>query len=85
MARPAPYWFLPISENDSAMIDELRPMLTYGWGCIPVTCRLGRTAFTTSIMPRNGVFLIPLKVAVLKAESVSPAVAITIHVTMALR
>jgi len=85
VARPAPYWFLPISENDSAMIDELRPMLTYGWGCIPVTCRLGRTAFTTSIMPRNGVFLIPLKVAVLKAESVSPAVAITIHVTMALR
>ena len=82
---PAPYWFLPISEDDSAMIDELKPMLTYGWGCIPVTCRLGRTAFTTSIMPRNGVYLIPLKVAVRTAESVSPDVPITLHVTMALR
>ena len=33
---PAPYWFLPIGPDDSAMIDELKPMLTYGWGCIPV-------------------------------------------------
>jgi hypothetical protein len=82
---PAPYWFLPISGDDSAMINELKPLLTYGWGCIPVTCRLGRTAFTTSIMPRNGVYLIPLKVAVRKAESVSPDVPITLHVTMTLR
>jgi hypothetical protein len=82
---PAPYWFLPISDDDSAMIDELKPMLTYGWGCIPVTCLLGRTEFTTSIMPRNGVYLIPLKDKVRKAEGVTEDDKITVHVVMALR
>lgn len=82
---PAPYWFLPISPDDSAMIDELKPMLTYGWGAIPVTCRLGRTTFTTSIMPRDGVYLIPLKVAVRKGERITPDAPVTIHVTMTLR
>lgn len=81
---PAPYWFLPIGADDSAMIDELKPMLTYGWGCIPVTCRLGRTEFTTSIMPRQGRYLIPLKDKVRAAEAVTPGSPITVHVTMTL-
>lgn len=82
---PAPYWFLPISADDSAMIDELKPMLTYGWGCIPVTCRLGRTEFTTSIMPRQGVYLVPLKDKVRAAEGVTPGTPISVHVRMSLR
>ncbi len=82
---PAPYWFLPISSDDSAVIEELKPMLTYGWGCIPVTCRLGGTTFTTSIMPRHGVYLIPLKDKVRTAEGVTPDAPITVHVSMTLR
>ncbi len=82
---PAPYWFLPIGEDDSAMIDELKPLLTYGWGCIPVSCRLGRTTFTTSMMPRNGAYLVPLKDKVRTAEGVTPDAPITVHVEMTLR
>jgi hypothetical protein len=82
---PAPFWFLPLSTDDSAMIDELKPMLTYGWGCIPVTCRLGRTEFTTSMMPRQGIYLIPLKDKVRTAEGVTEDATITVHVTMTLR
>ena len=82
---PAPYWFLPFGPDDSAMLDEMTAMLTYGWGCIPVTCRLGATSFTTSLMPHDGVYHIPLKNAVRVAESVSPAVPITVHVSIALR
>ena len=76
MARPAPYWFLPIG---AAMIDEL----THGWGCIPVTYRLGRTEFTTSIMPRQGAYLIPRKDKVRAAEGVTPGS--PMHVSMTLR
>ena len=82
---PAPFWFLPINSDDSAMIDELKPMLTYGWGCIPVTCRIGRTEFTTSIMPKEGLYLIPLKVAVRTAAGITPDAPVTVHVTMTLR
>ncbi len=82
---PAPYWFLPFTPDDSAMIDELKPMLTYGWGCIPVSVRIGRTTFTTSIMPRDGVYLIPLKVVVRKAESLAEDSPITARVTFEMR
>lgn len=82
---PAPYWFLPFSPDDSAMVDEMKPMLTYGWGCIPVTCVLGHTEFTTSIMPRQGVYLIPLKDKVRKAEGVTAETPVTVRVSFTLR
>lgn len=82
---PAPFWFLPFSDDDSAMLDELKPMLTYGWGCIPVTCRLGDTEFTTSLMPRHGTYLIPLKDKVRSAEGVTPDSLVTVEVRFALR
>lgn len=82
---PAPFWFLPFSEDDSAVIDDLKPMLTYGWGCIPVTCRIGKSTFTTSIMPRQGRYLIPLKDAVRTAENIDPDTSVTAHVSFEMR
>jgi hypothetical protein len=82
---PAPFWFLPFTADDSAIIDELKPMLTYGWGCIPVTCRIRETTFTTSIMPRQGLYLIPLKDAVRKAEGIVPEVSVTARVSFEVR
>jgi len=82
---PAPFWFLPFTVDDSAMIDELKPMLTYGWGCIPVSVRIGDTPFTTSIMPRQGVYLIPLKDKVRKAEGLAPDLHITAQVSFEMR
>jgi hypothetical protein len=82
---PAPFWFLPFPDDDSAMIDELKSMLTYGWGCIPVSVRIGRTTFTTSIMPKDGLYLIPLKVAVRTAEGIVPDVPVTARVSFEMR
>ena len=82
---PAPFWFLPFTTDDSAMIDELKPMLTYGWGCIPVTVRIRRTTFTTSIMPKDGLYLIPLKVAARRAEGIVPDVPVTARVSFEMR
>jgi hypothetical protein len=82
---PAPFWFLPFTTDDSAVIDELEPMLTYGWGCIPVTVRIGRTTFTTSIMPKDGLYLIPLKVAVRKAEGIALDLPVTAHASFEMR
>ena len=82
---PAPFWFLPFSVDDSAMVDDMKHLLTYGWGCIPVTCRLGGTTFTTSLMPHDGIYQIPLKDAVRKAESVTADRPVTVHVSIELR
>lgn len=68
---PAPFYFVDIPEDESAAISEVRQSLTYGWGVIPVTVKLGKTEWTTSLFPRNGLYAVPVKDAIRKAESVT--------------
>jgi len=44
--------------------------LSYGWGCIPAEVTLGATTATTSLVPRDGGYLVPLKVALRRPEDV---------------
>jgi uncharacterized protein DUF1905 len=67
---PAPHVFVPLPEEESDTIEAMKSMLTYGWGVIPVTARVGDTEFRTSLFPKDGVFLLPLKVAVRRAEGI---------------
>jgi hypothetical protein len=60
---PAPFVFAPISEEESAAIKAFAKKASYGWGCIPVVARIGDTEFTTSIMPKDGRLLLPVKMA----------------------
>ena len=36
-------------------------MATYGWGVIPVVARIGDVEFETSLFPKDGGYLLPLK------------------------
>ena len=67
---PAPHVFVPLPEEESDTIEAMKSMLTYGWGVIPVTAQVGDTEFRTSLFPKDGVFLLPLKVAVRRAEGI---------------
>lgn len=67
---PAPFVFLPVPADESELIRESASALTYGWGVIPVAASVGGTRFTTSLFPRDGGYLLPLKVAVQRAEGV---------------
>jgi hypothetical protein len=61
---PAPFYFAAIPSSISAEIREDAKLLSYGWGVIPVRGLIGVTEFTTSLIPRDGVFLLPVKNAV---------------------
>ncbi|WP_072313453.1 DUF1905 domain-containing protein [Agrococcus sp. Marseille-P2731] len=67
---PAPFVFLPVPPDESEMIREAAAELSYGWGVIPVAASIGDTDFTTSLFPRAGAYLLPIKVAVQRAEGV---------------
>jgi hypothetical protein len=67
---PAPHHFVAVPEPEAQRIREVARMATYGWGCIPVEGRLGSTDFTTSLFPKDGGYLVPLKVAVRRRERV---------------
>lgn len=65
---PAPFFYVPVPESVAQEILSVAAMVTYGWGVIPVQVRIGQTEFTTSLFPKNGTYLVPVKAAVQKAE-----------------
>jgi hypothetical protein len=79
---PAPFYFLPIPDEESLDIRELANELTYGWGVIPVTVRLGDTEWTTSLFPKDGRYLVPLKEKVRKAEGVGEGDTVSVDLTL---
>jgi hypothetical protein len=67
---PAPFVFAPVPADLTGEIRFAAHEASYGWGCVPVSATVGGTAFTTSLFPRDGGYLLPVKVAVQKAESI---------------
>ena len=61
---PAPFYYVPVPPEESDLIRETARQVSYGWGVIPVRVTIGRTEFTTSLFPRDGVYLVPVKRAV---------------------
>ena len=68
---PAPFYFLPTPVEVTEEIELYKRELTYGWGVVPAKVTIGKTTVTTSLIPRNGSFYIPLKEAVRKPNGIS--------------
>lgn len=66
---PAPYLFVAMTPQDSEDLKEEARALIY-WGQVPVRVRIGDSEFTTALFPRDGRYLVPVKVAVQRAESI---------------
>ena len=80
---PAPFHFVTVPEAESAELHDVSPLVSYGWGCIPVSARIGRTNWTTSLFPKDGGYIVPLKDAVRRAEQVALGDTVTIRLDIA--
>jgi Domain of unknown function (DUF1905) len=67
---PAPYHFVTVPQDESAELQEAAALVTYGWGMIPVEARIGSTSWTTSLFPKDGAYVVPLKDLVRKSERI---------------
>ena len=76
---PAPYFFVAVPEGPSREIKSISNLVTYGWGVIPVHVRIGKTEFTTSLFPKNGLYLVPIKKVVQTAEKLGEGNEVKIH------
>jgi uncharacterized protein DUF1905 len=81
---PAPYYFVPVPDEESAAIQEVAAMATYGWGVIPVRASIGGVAFRTSLFPKDGGYLLPLKNAVRKPQGLTKDDDVTVEMTVRL-
>jgi hypothetical protein len=80
---PSPYHFIRVPEDLSVVLHDLAPVVTYGWGVIPVRVRIGETDFETSLFPKDGGYVVPIKDLVRKAEGL--AAGDTVRVTLSIR
>ncbi|WP_329315885.1 DUF1905 domain-containing protein [Streptomyces sp. NBC_01262] len=81
---PSPYYFVPVPEEECAGIREVAAIATYGWGVIPVEARIGEVAFETSLFPKDGGYLLPVKAAVRKPQGLSVGDDVTVEMTVRL-
>jgi len=79
---PSPYYYLPVPEEESADIREVAAMATYGWGVIPVVAQIGEIEFETSLFPKDGGYLLPLKDAVRKPQQIIDGDEITVSMSL---
>lgn len=77
---PAPYVFVPLPVDVCEDVREQAALASYGWGVVPVEAELRGVGFTTSLFPKDGGYLLPLKVAVQRRAGVT----VGDHVTVSL-
>ncbi len=65
---PAPWHFITIPDEECGALEAASAFVTYGWGMIPVTARIGGTGWKTSLFPKDGRYIVPVKTAVRTAE-----------------
>ena len=81
---PAPFYFVPVPDRECADLREVAALASYGWGVIPVAARVGGVAFTTSLFPRDGGYLVPLKAAVRRPQGLTAGDDVTVELTVRL-
>ena len=68
---PAPYHFITVPDDGCADLRAIASVVSYGWGMIPATVRIGRTVFETALWPKDGRYVVPIKDVVRAAEALA--------------
>src|SRR3712207_1496236 len=79
---PAPFHFVTVPEAEASALRSTAGRVSYGWGMIPVTARINGTTWTTSLWPKDDSYVVPLKTAVRRAETVDVGDRVTIRLTV---
>ncbi|MCW2797152.1 DUF1905 domain-containing protein [Nocardioides sp.] len=79
---PSPWHFVTVPEDECEDLEATSALVSYGWGMIPVTARIGATAWTTSLFPKDGRYVVPVKAWVRKAEALDVGDTVTVHLAV---
>ena len=79
---PAPWHFITVPDENCAALEAASPVVSYGWGMIPVTAQIGRTGWKTSLFPKDGLYVVPVKTSVRKAEGLDVGDLVTVRLAV---
>ena len=78
---PAPYYFVPVPEEDGEALRAVALSASYGWGMLPIRACIGTTEWKTSLWPKDGGYLLPLKDAVRKPKGLDAGDTVEVQLT----
>ena len=79
---PAPWYFVTAPAEQCVALKAIAGAVTYGWGMIPVTGQIGATRWTTSLFPKDGRYIVPIKANVRRAENLEEGDTVTVRLTI---
>ena len=77
---PAPFYWLALPPEVCDYVRDEAEEASYGWGAVPVSVRVGDTDWETSLLPRDGGYVLPVKKDVRAKEHFGEGD--TVHVEM---
>jgi hypothetical protein len=82
---PAPYHFVSVPEDQCVELAEAAALVSYGWGMIPVAVTVGDTTMPTSLWPKDGGYVVPLKDRLRRAEEIALGDHVTVRLEVDVR
>ena len=79
---PAPWYFVTVPAQQCYDLKAIVPFVTYGWGMIPVQVEIGNSAWTTSLFPKDGRYVVPVKASIRKAEQLEEGDMVTMRLAV---
>ena len=82
---PAPFSWLTVPAAGCDHIRDEAADASYGWGAVPVRARIGATEWETSLLPKDGGYVLPVKQVVRTAEQIDRGDAVAVALAVAPR
>ena len=79
---PAPWYFVTVPAKQSDDLRDILGIVTYGWGMIPARVVIGKTEWKTSLWPKDGRYIVPIKAKVREAEGLDEGDNVTVHLVV---
>lgn len=79
---PAPWYFITVPVEECRELEAASTLVSYGWGMIPVIAQIGATAWKTSLFPKDGHYIVPVKAGVRKAEGLEVGDTVTVRLAI---
>lgn len=76
---PAPHHFVTVPAQLCQELKAISGSVTYGWGMIPAQVQIGKTRWKTSLFPKDGGYIVPIRASVQSAEQLNVGDSVTMR------
>ena len=82
---PAPYYFVRVPPETAEELADVAAEVTYGWGMVPVEVMVGGYTWETSLWPKEGGYLVPIRAQVRSRVELEVDQLVAVRLTIAPR